>query len=525
MKGWVLILLILIAPFAYAEVISTGNYYSGTTFDLSGGTYGVVGVEPVRFYNNDTDNIELYYRSMIIQSNVDDTVIIRNGTCHSTRLYKYCYTTNTIDMKNMRTFQGDYLESVMELTISTLDQPLASVSITRPQSEDFYCGQSLTIPIIITNDGQLGTNITYVEQLPLKILVTDTQGGDVSENAITFRDTLGGNISRNYSYTIDDLDCQTKIWSGQYSYDAPNGTVVKTLDNLTLYAKDSYIIDHSVSIKNNDPKALSTYVFNITNTNPHSAVNAEIYFDVPMEVAQVSGNIRKVSDASYVYDTASVAYNTTDTAYIKFRTNAYGEYSISASGKIQVGVRYFDYAASTPVITINNTVQAFIDVDPNKTSNNTIHIRVGLTNNDVINKYYNIYAIFKDTGEEPLSYNNITADTSVIILERSYNLVNKTNLSVIIDGVYRDYYGNEYKLHAEKFLFKNMVIDINNAQANTNPVVNQINTSTIPNSTTVQANKNGSNDTSIVVQAEKKDFISSIIENFSRFLQSLFTSS
>jgi len=549
MKNWWMILLIvasiLLLPSIRAVVLYTGSLYSGSSFNVSGNSFTVIGVDPIQYYNNATDDIEQYYRSIIIKSSVDETVNMRNGTCYSTNMYVYCYTANTIDMNNPLTFKGDYLQSQIAITMSDISAQSANIQVTRPQDIEGYCGQSFVIPIVISNSGQETTNITYTEKLPANMVITSTQGGDVSGNAIIFRDTLWNNISRNYSYTINDLDCLSKSWSGQYSYNEYNGTTTVNLDNLTLNMQDSYNISYPLQIKSNDPHGFMLYTLNITNINPYTPLSVDLYINVPSDTVQSSANMQSVSVGNFRH-AASVAYNSTDISNIKFKTGNYGIYNLTVNGTIYVGSKPFEYNAITTVIVVNSTVHAFIDVDQNKTANtpgnafdnNTVHIYLGLENDDLKNTYYNIYGIFKDAssaGEEPLMYNNITPDTRVILLEKYYNLSNLTSSSISFDGIYRDYYGNEQKFHVERLLSKNF-IQTASTSAQNNSVNNNENdanmrdsnlteniANTVGTPSGISQNPNASNNSSVSgAKGSNKDFITSIIEGMSKFLQSIF---
>ena len=526
MRHWWCILtlsLLLLACPIYADVASSGRYYSGSTFNLSGGTFTVLGVNSFKVYNNVTDDVELYYKSVLIQSNIDSTVQINNGTCRSTSLYTYCYSDGVIDMSNTKTFTGDYLQPLLGITVSTQNVPTVSINVNRDTNINSYCGQMITVPITISSVGMLSSNVTYIEELPDNTVILSTDGGDVKGNIITMRDRFGGNMSKNYSYTLSNIDCLSKTWNGQYVYTSSNGTVSKKLNNFTLTILPSYIINESEHIKTNSPYQILTYNINTSNLQTSTiSINLDIWIPSNVDVLDESGNVHKQQNNHYSYY-LSLPSNTSDNSYINFKTKNYGTYYIYTNGVATVGDKVFNYNHTITVETLQPEVVSYIDVNVNKSTNKSLYVMLMLKNYDLKNIYYNVYGNYKDNNEEPLVYSTIAPDTEAVMLERSYNFTNSKNLTVSFDGVYRDFNGNEKKLHAERILTVNTLTEVlNNISGNSTNTYNISNQQQNPINTNLTvpapiANKTATNST-----GTGKDFITSILEGINNFLQSIF---
>jgi hypothetical protein len=513
-----LFILLLLIPFVSATVLKTGSYYSGESFNYSNKTFNIYGGEPVKVLLNGDSMI--YYKEVFVRSDIE-SVNLRNGTCYSTNNYKYCYKDVVIDKNNPKTYQGDFMQPVMTVTLEALDQTTSIAVITRTKNLVGYCGKSITIPLSIQNTGTQSTTISYSETLPVNVVVTSTEGGNVNSNIITFRDIFGPGMAKNYTYTINNLDCKSKFWSGVYTYNNNNQTITTNVTGLLLNVTASYFVNENLSehLTNNLGETIK-YTWSINNTNPTSILTVNIIFSASnFRVLSFDDKLQKTT-STYNYATLVPAGQNRDIT-IMLKTIDYGLYNVVANGTISIESKDFEYNSVQELYAKKAQVTASIDADPNKTNNNTLYLILKLTNDDLIKTYYNIYGTFTGLEDESLIYSNITPNTKTIILARYYNLSNIGNGTVFkFNGVYRDKEGLEKSLSAEKLVNTNYIINITTPKVlNTNVTSNKSITQTSVTNTTSSAS---SNTTKIKVPSENKDFISSILEGISDFLSSLF---
>lgn len=512
---------ISLVSLAQAATIYGGKVYQGDNFTSSvGGIFLVHGTDSYTVYNNDTGYIELYYKTMIISSSIDDTVAIKNGTCKATRNYNYCYKGSAIDMKSTKTFLGDFLQPRMEFYIETLPNPSALVTVQRNTTISAYCGQFITIPLVFTNAGTMPTNITYTETLPLNTLVTTTDGGNVDGNIITFKSTLWDNSSKNYSYTITNFDCQPKSWSAKYSFTNFNSTVSKNLTNLSIVMLDSYTANHSLSVnKTNDPKTTVIYMWNITNNHESKSLMLNLNIFTPgLIVNDVSPSLILMSENRYKYS-GTLPVDGNVVLYMRFHANNYGNYIISSTGTVSIDEYDLPYNSSDTLIITPPKAVAFIDF--NNIVNKSLYVNVWIRNDDMVEKYYYIYGNLKgmDEGSEPLYANFVLPNNITLVGTQFYNTtgLGVKNVTFVFDGIYRDKNSMEYKLYAENTVNLNSpTIPKSNVTSSTVGKTNQTSTNKTVGLTNTTNTKNNP------APAVKKDFITRMLEALNGFLQSVF---
>jgi|GEM_PF-6194857 len=514
-------------PLAHAAVIYGGNVFSGDNFTTSiGGTYLIYGSDPITAYNNVTDNEELYYRNAYITSNVDDTVGLRNGTCKSTGKYTYCFKNAFIDMSKTKTFTGDYLQSVMTISIETLPLPTTVITVNRDASISAYCAEMIVVPIYVVNTGTSDASIIYTETLPENTVVLSTENGDVNGNTITFRDMIGKNMSKNYTYTMTNLDCDSKSWSAKYTITTNNNTATKTIPNVSLEMLPTYIINETLTPnKTNNPESLIEYTWSIKNVHPSLGLGVDTAITLPkVSVEELSANLINTQDI-YRYS-GIVPSGETMNLHIIFKAKDYGTFVLNNIGKLEIGQRTASYNSSKTLAVMHQGLNATMYIN---STEDKVYVTLKVVNEDLKEKYYYIYGTFKGVGDdEPVYYNGIDPDTTIFIGNKTYNTsgMGTVDTKIVFDGIYRDKNSVDHKLYAEKTFRTNVKYadTIKEPDATPNQVIPQ-NTAPATNTTGIGASTNtAANNTATKPkeQAENKDIITRIIEAINNMLQSLF---
>jgi len=543
------LILMLSASCVEAATIAGGKYFHGQNFTSSiGGHFRVFGSDPYKEYNNDTGLMELHYKRATVMSDIDDTIAILNGTCASTARYNYCYIGSSINYDDEKTFQDSQVLSVMEIIISSLPSPTTLVTFTRNTTLYAYCGELVTVPIIVTNTGSVYTDITYTEVLPFNTVITTSSSGNVNENMITFKDTIMPNSSKTYFYTMMNLDCQSKLWIAKYTFTTFNGTVISNnFTNLNITTQNAYSANESISTnRTNSLLSEITYTWNITNTHPTVDLVTNMSIHVPGLGLVVTDKSLGMSFKNGMYSYAGVVpVGKTQSVYIKFYALNYSSYNISNNINIFVNEHVLEYFSSNILQVLKPQVRVYMDV--NTTINKSLTVSIWVRNDDLSSKYYYIYGILKGIAdEEPLSYNVMEPDSTILLTQKIYNTTNlgAENITLVFDGVYRDKNNKEYKLYLEQAVTLNVPnptkINISNStNIISTPVdntpINIITTTTNitgqnitgqgntgSNSKNIKTTDNSSNNNNSSNTSGKKDLITRFIETLSEFLQSIF---
>jgi len=534
-----LILSLILISSVHAAVIAGVKVFHGGNFTSSiGGIFMAYGIDPYTVYNNNTDNLELYYRSVIISSTIDDTVNVRNGSCKSTKMYTYCYKGSMIDANNPKTYTSEeYLQPTMSITIESIPSPIATVILTRNTIMKVYCGELITVPITIKNSGTLSTNITYTETLPFNTLITTTDKGNVDGNIITFRDIVPDNTSRNYSYVMTNFDCISKNWTAKYTFTTYNETITRNLTNLSIVVQDAYRANSSLSLdkinsslsinKTNNPDADVTYTWTITNLHPSIPLGLDISMGVPGAIITGASTelVRTGERSRYV---GKLQVGNTLKLYLKFHEPDYGNYTVYTDGTVSINDHILNYTSNKMLNVLPSIVEAYMDV--NTTKNNSLYVDVWAKNYDVTEKYYYIYGVIKGIGdEEPIYANSINPDSTILVAQKFYNTTGMgvKEINMAFDGIYRDKDSIEHPIHAEQLsiIINSPKIIHANATTNTTSANKTSTTSTTSNSktsTTGATSKNTNTTGTGEPAVKKKDFITRVIEGLSNFLQSIF---
>jgi len=433
-------------------------------------------------------------------------------------------------MSQAKTFLGDYLQPVMTITVETMPLPTTLVTVDRPVSTSAYCGELLDMSIIVNNTGTSDANITYIETLPENTLVLNTVNGDVKSNVITFKGIIWKNTSRNFSYTMTNLDCISKSWDAKYSITSYNSTSAKAINNISLLMLDIYSINESLTPnRTNTPSGKVEYVWAITNLHPSLSLSVDALIIMPrLVVNELSANIRE-SGNNYQY-IGSVPVGNTLKLYFSLNAPGYGNYNITNVGTIDVDDKllYYNSSRELKVLAPNMTMS----MDVNTSLNNTARISITAVNNNVNEKYYYIYGNLKGfTSDEPVYYNGLDPGAEAVIFNTTYNTTGMgvKNYTIVFDGVYRDKFSVEYKLHVQKtFATNSREVQLPNIQAPANTATKTGNTSipiiqntASPNSSTITPASTAASNTS-KDSNNNKDIITIWIESLSKFLQSIF---
>lgn len=215
--------------------------------------------------------------------------------------------------------------------------------------------------------------------------------------------------------------------------------------------------------------------------------------------------------------------------FVVFSAPSFGNYSIINTGDISVDKYSIPYNSSDVLQVLVPNVSLSIDVDTH-TTRGVAYLSISAFNNDLYNKYYYIYGNLNGFGNVvPVYYNGLDPDSGAVIFNATYNTsgMGVGNYTVVFDGVYRDKYSVEYKLHLEKSFVSNGLGVANSSVPI--PVISESNVST-PTTTaqpavstptsTVIPNTPIVNDTSS--SDSGKDIITLMIESLNKFLQSIF---
>lgn len=518
----ILLSLILVSSVQAAVIAGVKVFHGGNFTSSIGGIFMLYGLEPYTKYNNNTDNLELYYKRVVVSSTIDDTVNIRNGTCEFTNKYKYCYKSSTIDVNNPKTYaMGEYVQPMMSITIESIPSPIATVVLTRNTSMKFYCGELITIPILIKNSGTLDTNITYTETLPFNTLVTTTDKGKVDGNVITFKDIIVNNASRNYSYVMTNFDCKSKNWTAKYSFTTYNETISRNLTNLSIIVQDAYKTNISLSVnKTNNPNAGITYTWIINNTHPTLPLGLDISLSIPGAIINdASKDLVRIGERNRYVGTLPVGSMLK--LYITFHEPDYGEYIVYANGTVSITNHVMDYNSSKTLQVLPAIVDTYLEM--NTTKNNSLYVSLWAKNYDVTEKYYYIYGVLKGIGEEePIYANGINPDSTLLVTKKFYNTTGMgvKEINMVFEGIYRDKNSIEHPIHAEQLVMINSPKAI---QVNVTTKTTLINKTTPATSKTTTKGTTSKNATGTgEPEVEKKDFITKVLEGLSNFLQSIF---
>jgi hypothetical protein len=528
-KLFILLLLsIFLVSSVQAAVIVGTTVFHGDNFTSSiGGTFMLYGVSPYTKYNNATDELELYYKNIVISSTIDDTVTIKNNTCESTKKYTYCFKSSKIDMTNSRTFMmGDYLQPQMTITIESIPSPITTLTINRATSINSYCGEEILIPINITNGGTTDTNITYTETLPFNTVIISTEKGRVDGNIITFKDTILEGKSKNYSYVMVNSDCESKKWNATYTFTTYNDTLSRNITNLNITAQNVYLINESLSKnKTNTPSNDVTYTILINNTHPSLNIGLDLSLAIPDAIITETSRDLIQTQGMYKY-VGTLSVRDSIILYIKFHEPDYGTYVVYNNATININNHVDQYNSNSTIQVLPAKVETYIDINTSK--NNSLLVNIWAKNYDFTEKYYYIYGILKGFGEdEPFYVNGINPDSIVSIANKSYNTTGMgiKEINLVFDGVYRDKNSIEHPIYVEQKVFLNSpqasqpTATRNTTIASSNNSSNPV-TSTDPQITTLPSVTN--NDSSNATKVDKKDFITRFIESLSEFLQSIF---
>ncbi|MGV8086840.1 MAG: hypothetical protein ACP5N1_04370 [Candidatus Woesearchaeota archaeon] len=515
-----------------AAVIYGGKVYSGDAFSSNiGGNFNVRGLDVITLYDNMTGDI-FHYKKILIESDVDTSVVIRNGTCVSTNMYNYCYRESVLDVNNLKTYDDDGLWAGMSITIESLPNPTSIVIFSRDMIINSYCGAYIPMSININNSGTLSTNITYSELLPENTIIVNSEKGLIELNTITFYDTLGANTSKNYTYTLANIDCSPKQFNAVYTLTSFNETITKTLNNISIFVNQSYNFTNNISKnKTNILNEDIVYDWTIKNIHPSLVINSESQIILPKEliVTQMSPDIR-YSNGIYYYS-KSLGSDAKMNLFIKFHPEKYGLYKIVNKGTISIEQNNVVYYSNNSIIVAPPTVNALINI--NTSSNNLIYVSVDIINNDISEKYYYIYGFLKGISEdEPLYANSIDPDSTVNIANRTYDITGKNNLTLVFDGIYRDKNSVESKIYASRTVVVNgssviveeIVDDFSTEIINDVLIVNTTNTNTDTNTNadTGTNNPDDANDSKDDIDIEKVDILTRMVIGLNNFLQSVF---
>jgi len=512
----VLILSLVVVSSVEAAVIAGVKVFHGGNFSSSiGGTFMLFGIEPYTVYNNDTDNLELYYKRVIVSSTIDDTVTIRNGTCESTKKYIYCFKGSTIDANNPKTYSvGDYLQSMITLTIESLPSPVSTVVITRNISMKVYCGELIPISISVNNTGTIAINITYAEVLPFNTLATTANIGVVDGNTITFKGIVPSNATQNFSYVMTNFDCKSKNWTAKYTFTTYNDTITRNISNIGIVVLDAYNITSFLSRnQTNSPVSDITYTWIINNSHPSIPLGLDISLNIPGAIiTDAYKDIVSTTDRNRYVGVLPVRSSLK--LYVTFHEPDYGNYTAYTNGTISIDNHLIQYNSSKTFQVLPAIVDTYLEI--NSTKNNSLYVSLWAQNYDVTEKYYYIYGVLKGIGaDEPIYANGIDPDSTLLVAKQFYNTTGMgvKEINMVFDGIYRDKNSVDHKIHAEKLVL------INTPQAlSVNVTTKNL---SITNITQAQTTTKG-NTTGKAPVVVKKDFITKVIEGLSNFLQSIF---
>ncbi|MGV8141163.1 MAG: hypothetical protein ACP5NW_01835 [Candidatus Woesearchaeota archaeon] len=528
----ILLFVLTFMPSVDAAVIYGGKLFHSENFTtMIGGTFKVYGTDSYKDRNNVTGVMETKYMGAVIMSNIDSTIRILNGTCESTLLYKYCYKGSTVDFDDERTFNGGDILSKMTITIESLPPPSTIVTFNRSNKMNAYCGELITIPILVKNAGGLPTNITYTEILSENTLITKTEGGIVEGNVITFKERMLANTSKNYSYTIINFDCADKHWNARYSFTTHNDTIWKNITNLSILMLDSYKINDSIyPTRVNYPTDEIVYNVTINNTHPSIALYLDISISAPDLAAKSASNGISTNGTNYRYS-GWLYVGKGLTLSMVFIPTKYGASTITNNAKIKINDREMYYNSESELQMLYPNVTVYIDV--NDTLNNSLLVSIYALNDDMKRKYYYIYGVLKgviDGAEEPLYSNGIDPGARILVGSYRYNTTGMgiKEMKLSFSGVYRDVDSIEHPLYAERIVKINSPyynVNIDPTLNTTKKVTQGSNSTALANTTknqTSSSQKNSTITTAAETEKPKKDFITRIIEGLNRFLESLF---
>ncbi len=521
-----LILLVSISV-VNAAVIYGGKVYSGDKFVSNiGGKFVVTGTNSYKVFNNETNNDEIYYARLVFRSDVDETVTVRNSSCTTTLVYKYCYKSSAVDFTNPKTFDddGDILAG-MSITIESLPNPTSIITFLRDTKITSYCGVYIPMNITVTNAGTLSTNITYSEILPLNTFIVNSDEATVDSNVITFYSMLPINTTKVYTYTLANLDCEAKSFNAKYSFTTYNSTISKNITNISISVNKHYNFTEFLSKnRTNSLDDEMIYFWNITNTHLSLDANIKSIIILPrgLTVKEASTELRLVNN-TYVY-TGILSPNSKASLYLKFNANSYGNATLFNDGTITVSDHNIYYTSNKTIQTIFPEVKLLLDVDTSV--NNSLKVLLRVKNSDLNTKYYYLYGVLKGVvNDEPLYSNFIEPDTNTIIANRTYNVsnINLAGVSIIFDGLYRDKDTIEHKLYAIKtFDSDGKVIIVKDDNDTVNITATTTDNITIPIVPVINASSSTSEVEKETVHITRTDLLSRIIVGLNNFLQAVF---
>lgn len=518
-------LLLVCASSSQAAVIYGGKLFHSQNFTtVVGGNFKIYGLGPSTLLNNKTGITETHYKKVVIQSDIDDTIELLNGTCGYTMMYKYCYKGSLVDLNNPLTFESSEIKSVMSISIESLPPSMTSITVKRNNKVTAFCGEWIPITINLTNGGTMLTNVTYSETLPENTLILETSAGSVDLNVITIEDRLMPNTTKSYTYKMINFDCLSKNWSAKYSFVALNGTIIyKNLTNLALIMNTSFKTNISLTPnKTNGARDEVNYTFMINNTHKSADLILDLTFTAPDMIVVSAPTTADVSNGYHYAGPLAVGNDLS--IKLRYKATSYGNYTINAFGTITIGDYKHKYNSTTLLQVVPPNVIAYLDIS-NYTMNNSMTVKVMAKNDDIKDKYYYIYGFLRGfNGEEPLYYNNIDPDSTILIAKKEYNIsgMGLQELQFEFDGVYRDVNGFEHELYDSKTVH----INGTNFTVKAAPKTTVKKTTTTRNTTTTRRTAATKNTTTTSDgtgdDVEKKDFLTRIIEGLNNFFQSIF---
>ncbi|HYD04069.1 MAG TPA: hypothetical protein VEC16_07275, partial [Alphaproteobacteria bacterium] len=299
-----LILAIALAVQTEAAVIYGGKLFHGQNFTTDVGiTYRIYGLNPYTYFDNDTEIKEERYKKIAIVGDPDGSVYVFNNSCESSYLYKYCFIEHYLDLDNPLTFQDGNILSMISISVETLPPPTTLIDITRNMTMETYCGQLITIPLSVYNEGAVATNFTYKETFPPNTFVTLAEGGTINSNEVSFKQRIQPNETINYTFTITNFDCEPKNWTAEYSFTTYNDTIYRNITDISISVLTAYNITDSLSPnKTNYPSNKSYYVLNFTNIHPTIPLHLNLEITAPGLTATDSSNGISTDGKVYRYN-------------------------------------------------------------------------------------------------------------------------------------------------------------------------------------------------------------------------------
>ncbi len=452
---YIIFLLLIIIPSAYA--VDEKQIYSGTIYSNQINTVNI---------SNKIFSFTLSsaHDKVIITLPTNSYVIVKNGSCETTKNYELCVTNPEFWYHNTTLDDDIYKVSIK---IYSLLLETTEIELTRTVGNTgFLIGEQTKIEVTLKNTGNVeATNIVYSDSIPSSFAITQISDCVSSANSthrtVKWYGSLKKGTEKRFSYKIKAL--QNTTFKSQASIIYNNGVkIVKSHSGTSTIIIPNYQLNMILTLDKNEVKLgqeanLNINLTNINNNNSITITSFKITIpdelDISIPPKYLTQDYKELSWEGKLTKGETKLFN------IKLKSKYIGNYTLKPKASFIINNIRKDVEKSININSYGDTLLMLLRVSKEIPSSEKLNIPVTIKNPSSTHSFKDIELIIESELPDFIKITRKIDNLKPLELKEikdiyftAPDVVNKKNYSVNLKIIYKSDYNQILEANQEKIL-------------------------------------------------------------------------